>query len=729
MYPVGWCRGRGGGTSESRSRYRTVTQAPPAGPPFRDISAQKHVKSPAMLALLASTLAMLGAAQSLGCALGPPSPSPSVMAFPASPSASPNPPAMLITAATSWPDNTATTLAELTVSTGGSLLLGAGSNITILGRLTVNGTLTLSTSTSLEAASVVVGGGGRLTTSWERVPNSLHVSGDATVLGILSVAWLTVCGSLVIAGTSDTLAVAGLVVGGSFWMQSGWACLGCLRTTLSSSFNGYSQSVVREVPWRLAQPGSQLRVERQFAVEQGSRLYVMAPTQNTSLSSTALDIRGWAQFGVVGEVTNITISGTANISGLVYLHGAVSIAARDIIVPAGAVLDGDGKGRYPCSDGSLLSASTSNWQYTSLPWLPDRFTGVCGSCAQLPDAPVHLGAQAGSGAALVLNASTTLSVDGTVTVKGGRGCGSYYNVFSQYISGSAGGAGGSILLIAGALLPSRGQLVVHGGEYARQEIHTGVIQEIPAGRDGRVAVLCRESALAGDGSWLNWTLRMPPNPDASRGYPAPYPASLYVECGQQFQKRLRFIGGGRMEGTYWRTSPSAYFQSPPLGALHLRELSAVDVTSVVVGSAAFSSLKIDAVDLTFRNYTAAYIDEPGSGRLSVRYPVMLQRSDAPVYGPTYFSPAEGLAIVGDLISSLAAVDEVRCGFACCEFGANCTGYSFTSVGALVGGDVSWNGMSTGMTRNCFLYANVSALLPNLLVRSGLVRAALPGSVS
>ena len=682
-----------------------------------------------MLALLASTLAMLGAAQSLGCALGPPSPSPSVMAFPASPSASPNPPAMLITAATSWPDNTATTLAELTVSTGGSLLLGAGSNITILGRLTVNGTLTLSTSTSLEAASVVVGGGGRLTTSWERVPNSLHVSGDATVLGRLSVAWLTVCGSLVIAGTSDTLAVAGLVVGGYFWLQSGWVCLGCLRKTLSSSFNGYSQSVVSEVPWRLAQPGSQLRVEREFAVEQGSRLSVMAPTQNTSLSCTALDIRGWAQFGVVGEVTNITVSGTANISGHVYLHGAVSIAARDILVPAGAVLDGDGKGRYPCSDGSLPSASTSNWQYTSLPWLPERSTAVCGSCAQAPFDPVTWGVRAGSGAALVLNASATLSVDGTITVKGGRGCrGYFYAYVGQYISEASGSAGGSILLIADTLLPSRGQLFVHGGEYAREEG-----QEIPAGRDGRVAVLCRESALAGDGSWLNWTLRMPPNPAASRGYPAPYPASLYVECGQHFHKRLRFIGGGRMAGTApwlnWLTSPSAYFQSPPLGALHLRELSAVDVTSVVVGSAAFSSLKIDAVDFTFRNYTSAYINEPGSGRLSVGYPVMLQRSDAPVYGPTYFSPAEGLAIIGDLITSLAAVDEVRCGFACCEFGANCTGYSFTSVGALVGGDVSWNGMSTGMTRNCFVYANVSALLPNLLVRSGLVRAALPGSVS
>ena len=62
----------------------------------------------------------------------------------------------------------------------------------------------------------------------------------------------------------------------------------------------------------------------------------------------------------------------------------------------------------------------------------------------------------------------------------------------------------------------------------------------------------------------------------------------------------------------------------------------------------------------------------------------------------------------NLLSSSPASSEVLCRQACCVAGASCTAYAFSIVSTLT---------------NCFLYANVTNLVPSTTMRSAVLRSA------
>lgn len=55
-----------------------------------------------------------------------------------------------------------------------------------------------------------------------------------------------------------------------------------------------------------------------------------------------------------------------------------------------------------------------------------------------------------------------------------------------------------------------------------------------------------------------------------------------------------------------------------------------------------------------------------------------------------------------------AANEVLCRQACCSAGASCTAYTFTTA---------------AFAPNCYLYANVTNLVPNTLMRSAVLSSA------
>ena len=75
--------------------------------------------------------------------------------------------------------------------------------------------------------------------------------------------------------------------------------------------------------------------------------------------------------------------------------------------------------------------------------------------------------------------------------------------------------------------------------------------------------------------------------------------------------------------------------------------------------------------------------------------------------PSHFQRLDAHGLAGDLLSrTLNVVSDVDCAAACCLWGATCSGYSFASLAP---------------TRVCALFANVTGVVPNILVDSGVTR--------
>ena len=186
----------------------------------------------------------------------------------------------------------------------------------------------------------------------------------------------------------------------------------------------------------------------------------------------------------------------------------------------------------------------------------------------------------------------------------------------------------------------------------------------------------------------------------------------------------------------------------PLGSVRITDFFVANATSVI-----FSMLGMDAATplssvIQFDNFSVAAQASPHSITVSGQTPppiqytgaaqivfgpgVLRQKAGTPIYTADTFSPAPSYGILGTALQppfdsqGSFVVDEPRCGLACME-AAGCTGYTYSgrqSASADVGS--GWNGMPVGITsQNCFLYSNISGLVPNVMLRSGLLRAALP----
>lgn len=435
-----------------------------------------------------------------------------------------------------------------------------------------------------------------------------------------------------------------------------------------------------------------------------------------SAGSLAVHSRAFARFGSEATATNISVRGTVWVAGYVEFRGALSISATDVLVLDGAGMAGNGYGRRACSPATLPEPSVGTWPDITRPSLP-RSVGYC---------PALMHGEPGSGASLELNASGTLTINGTVDSNGGDGYNGYCNW--RCYTESPPGPGGSVLLMADTLGPSTGQLTVRGGSAPNS-----------AAAGGRIAVHCRQHFFSGNGSWPSWTLGMNAPPGRALGYNAGLAGTIYVNCGT-YSRRLRIVGEAlpvdSSTNRYYALSTGPWLYLPRQSATRLFELSVVDArmpSITVEGGASVAVLQLDAVtaDITLsRVNPTANLAQPMTLDIFATEFALLQRAGTPLYTPSYFSPAVGHALVGTLLASVSLANEVRCGLACCEAAPACSGYTLTATPVTVGVDDEWNGMGTGgataPTANCFLYANVTALLPNLLVRSGVARSVLPG---
>jgi hypothetical protein len=313
--------------------------------------------------------------------------------------------------------------------------------------------------------------------------------------------------------------------------------------------------------------------------------------------------------------------------------------------------------------------------------------------------------------ALAVNASAgAVTLNGTVQ-------------FRRYESNAH---GGRVLVQADTLLPSTGTIDVRGQAGGRVAIHARAAPPEFLGANASqwpLVVLASSSQILSPYPWA-W-------PDMGM------PGVVYTRLGAA-PARVLVLGSKvsfyqQYNGYRTAIAFSAYLPLPRNEAVRLAEVGVVDAAGYTprqeTGDGSNLDVSVLQVDAAWSTESGPLVLSADPGRYSVGDTevsrlVLMQLPGTPLYTPLTFTPVAGFAVVGVQLASVLATSEARCGLACCE-APGCAGYSFTAETVSALPLAAWNGMASPWVRhNCFLVGNVTALAPNLLVRSGVVRAAV-----
>lgn len=328
-----------------------------------------------------------------------------------------------------------------------------------------------------------------------------------------------------------------------------------------------------------------------------------------------------------------------------------------------------------------------------------------------------------TGCAIAINASGAVTINGAINAD-------LYNSGSCSYTSNPGGViqsaqnrAGSVLVEAGTLAASTGSITANG-----------------AYQGGRVAVHCRQTAF-GDADVGDWPLSI----SVSTWYYSGPTGTIFVNCGTPLPRILTGyaaipIPGGvsmQFEGIWaLRTSPSStqlvLEDGAPASSVSVVQIRSYPRGSVYSGTPVIYTNNVSALDKAVR-YNPAVGCNSNCGVFASYMDaqvLLIQAPGTPLLTPDTFATVDGYYATGPRVASYTASSEPRCALACAEAAAaGCVGYTFTPHGVPVAGyaDVSWGGMLSPAARHeCLLFSNVTALVPSLHARTGVLRSAVPG---
>lgn len=387
----------------------------------------------------------------------------------------------------------------------------------------VNGsTVDISGAVGFPTTSVSINNGGRL---MMRAGSAvLGVPGPADGTGVVSLAGISITsGSTLSIDTPYTFNVTNVTASGAAAVSLGAAAPGpvnLVTSVFASSAGSFSTAIAicsgctMNASWidisggSLAVGANASIATNAFSIagaswtsSAGMKLVATAGVHATSGAALAGDISvrslAVAATGDIGGTTVIAAAGTITMSGTPFIWditGVHTFSAANIVIAAGVTLDGTGGGTSWTASGTGIGLGTSvacvNGT-TTVPW--GGAHAGCGSgavnCSVAVDgatpvagaygntfAPTALGsagtphctcgATAPGGAAVVVNATAQLSLNGSITVNGGSPASS---ACASYLPGA--GSGGSIWINTGRLLYSTGLLSANGGAGPRNTMN------------------------------------------------------------------------------------------------------------------------------------------------------------------------------------------------------------------------------------------------------------------
>lgn len=292
------------------------------------------------------------------------------------------------------------------------------------------------------------------------------------------------------------------------------------------------------------------------------------------------------------------------------------------------------------------------------------------------------GARGGAGGgALAVRVARCLSINGTVRVNGGVG-----GEPDLVGESGGGGSGGAVHVVAASFLLSTGSISADGGNSGR---HMFVNADAGGGGGGRIALHCASAASL---PWLRSSLRMSAVGGVSpRNGRRAGSGTIYIDCGDM--RSQLFI-------------PVAADVSParPTGIFVTNDtIWRVDILSD--NPAASATLIVSNGDSSHVNATAhIYVVGPG-------ITVTPNADDTVVQGCDGFAVARYFNLDGAVLGEAAAGSDLGCSGVCCVV-PGCTGYSWSRA-----------------LFTCVLYTNVTGLVPNIDVHSGVIKSALPGGAA
>ena len=321
------------------------------------------------------------------------------------------------------------------------------------------------------------------------------------------------------------------------------------------------------------------------------------------------------------------------------------------------------------------------------------------------------------GGYIALVATQHISINGLISADGQSG----QSAIGACAESGGGGSGGAIYIRTGSLLLSTGTLSAVGG--ASGVDSEGAANNAGGGGGGRIAIQCAPSGSHPFSPFLsNWPLLMTTIGGLSKSGRRGGAGTIYVSCGSNPSTLL--MAGDAL-------TPTPQMSTLILGSTctQISEIIASNIGGVYIGSSSGVKLQVGSITspdgIAVTPVLSPGVTLGGCGPTPSATPksfsASLTASPTPYCAPTLYRALPRTDLVGTLMgnawypgTSLPAPSESVCRQACCDAPA-CDAYTFAS------GDLEFaSRQGLAQSAACFLFTNVTALVPSNLVTSGVL---------